>query len=429
MASKGNTKTAAAEYLETGNAPEVDVEEQGEGLDETLNEFQEEQEAATEEVEEVEEEQVVEEEAEEAPAKDPKTGKFTKKDAPVEEEQSEEEADGNVAEEDPKALPEEVAALPRVQELVQKEQQIEILSDLLAEGYGYDLTNPEQAFQRLRAERSDAAMLYAMIDGTLPASTLLSQLEDGVKKGVFQQDMVDRVQGSLTDHFATNGSLDKYLGDRGLAVVPQAVVNELLAEAKKHNVDFKVPSIKEAIEQKIKSDPTAALRQEIEALKRQISGGANAKYPATAQPKSNDPDYPDLTPDQVKVQKSADSEIKKFMKEKGVSDDLYPEYQKAVMEMVKSAPGGSTAIIKRIASGNYVDIRRLATSYHNTMVERAQRYAKGVSGNAPKIVKKAGSSSNTGKTGTSTAKPGVKGKKVLTKEDRVNAVLQAFENQ
>src|ERR1700704_1558681 len=181
MASKGNTKNAAEEYLRTGSAPEIVTDEkpETENLDEQLDGLAAEQ----------GDEELQEAEAEKAPApqdkkenkadkKAPKEEKPAPEEAP-EEEGTEEDADGNVADVDPNALPAEVAELPRVQALLETEDQINILKDALTEGYAIDTADFPKAVQQLRLERSDAHMLYQIIDQTLPAASFLSNLEKG----------------------------------------------------------------------------------------------------------------------------------------------------------------------------------------------------------------------------------------------------------
>jgi hypothetical protein len=208
MASKGNTKKAAEEFLRTGSAPEITVEEtqETENLDEQLDELAAEQEETEDAAEETQEEQV-EEQQEEAPQekldKKPVKKEEQAAEETPEEEESEEEADGNVADPDPDALPEEIAALPRVQALVQAEEQLNIIKDALVEGYAIDTADFGKAVNQLRLERADAHLLYQIIDQTVPASTFLSNLE----KGFDQKKVVEPIFLSIADHLGRNGFL------------------------------------------------------------------------------------------------------------------------------------------------------------------------------------------------------------------------------
>ena len=399
MASKGNTKNAAEEFLRTGSAPEVVTEEtqETENLDEQLDELAAEQENAEEATEQTQEEQA-EQQIEEAPqGKKEKTAKKEEKTAEETAEENEvEEADGNVADEDPNALPAEIAELPRVQALLETEEQINILKDALAEGYAIDTADFGKAVQQLRLERSDAHMLYQIIDQTLPASSFLSNLE----KGFDQKKVVEPIYLNIADHLGKNGFLEAYLDMRGFKLVAKDQAGTGAAAP---------GTLGQAVNGAAKGNPE--LQPLVEQIK-QLQARLDGKVPG--QPGQ-------LTPEEQKHETGFEDEIKRLMKDKSVDEKFFPDYKTAIIQMVKQYPGGSKAIMDRIAKGNFVDVRRFFTNHNNAQLERAKAYMKPVTAGSKRIVVKKPSSGNGA---TSNPKPGTK--KVATKQDRISQALQGL---
>jgi hypothetical protein len=395
MASKGNTKKAAEEFLKTGVAPEIvtdekqeegDLEEQ---LDELAAEQEGEEEAPAEDAEEVEE----------APKPD-KKDKKTKEEAPAEdaeEEEEAEEADGNVADEDPNALPEEVAALPRVQALLKAEEEINVLKDALAEGYSIDAEKDfPAAIKQLRLERSDAHMLYQIIDQTLPVSSFLTNLE----KGFDQKKIVEPIYLNMCDHLGKNGFLEAYVGMRGFKLVPKDQTGNGAAPG----------TLGQAVDGAAKGNPE--LQPLVEQIK-QLQARLDGKTPGAAG---------QLTPDERKAEDGFEGEIKRLMAEKSIAEDLFGDFKSAIIQAINQYPGGAAAIKNRIAKGNFVDVRRFFTNHNNAQLERAQKYLKPVNAGSKKVVVKPGA----GK-GNATPKPNSKKPPVpMTQAQRRAKVLEAF---
>ena len=399
MASKGNTKNAAEEYLRTGSAPEIVTDEkpETENLDEQLDGLAAEQ----------GDEELQEAEAEKAPApqdkkenkadkKAPKEEKPAPEEAP-EEEGTEEDADGNVADVDPNALPAEVAELPRVQALLETEDQINILKDALTEGYAIDTADFPKAVQQLRLERSDAHMLYQIIDQTLPAASFLSNLE----KGFDQKKVVEPIYLNIADHLGKNGFLEAYLGMRGFKLVAKDDTGANGAAP---------GTLGQAANGAARGNPE--LQPLVEQI-RQLQARLDGKVPGQ---------QGQLTPEDQKHETSFENEIKRLMKERNLSEDFFGDYKTAIIQMVNSYPGGSKAIKDRIVKGNLVDVRRFFTNHNNAQLERAQKYLKPVNSGARKAVAGKPGSGNK----APSPKPGAKKPAVATKQDRVAQALQGF---
>lgn len=397
MASKGNTKKAAEEFLKTGSAPEVVTEEtqETESLDEQLDGLAAEQESAEEITEEAQEGQA-EQQAEEPPKKEKKAAKQEDKpaeDAP-EEGEAEEEADGNVADADPDALPEEIAALPRVQALQKAEEELNIIKDALVEGYAIDTADFGKAVNQLRLERADAHLLYKIIDQELPASTFLTNLE----KGFDQKKVVEPIYLSFADHLGRNGFLEAYIDKRGFKLVPKdgtpgaapGTLGQAASGASRVNPELQ------------------PLMEQITKLQQQINGGGS-------QPGQ-------LTPEEQKHEAGFEGEIKRLMKEKNVDEKFFGDFKGAIIQMVNQYPGGAKAIKDRIAKGNFVDVRRFFANYSNAQFERAKAYMKPVTAGAKKVVVKKPGSGNA----APAAKPGAKKPAVVTKQDRIQRALQGM---
>lgn len=406
MASKGNTKKAAEEFLKTGAAPELnlDNDQDPENLDEQLDELAAEQEETEEATEETQEEEVEQDETpEEKPGKKTEKKPAKKEEQATEddseEEESEEDADGNVADEDPDALPEEVAALPRVQALVQAEEQLNTIKDALVEGYGIDTTDFGKAVNQLRLERSDAHMLYQIIDQTLPASSFLSNLE----KGFDQKKVVEPIFLSIADHLGRNGFLEAYIDHRGFKLVPKDQAGNTGAQA---------GSLGTAVTNASKVSPEMQkVMDQLTNLQQQISGGGANRQPGQ------------LSAQDQQHETTFENEVKRLMKEKNVDPKFFGDFKTAIVQMVNQYPGGSKAIKDRIAKGNFVDVRRFFTTHNNAQLERAKQYMKTASTGKKVVVKKPG----TPNAAPTTQKPGSKKAPApLSKDQRKAKLLQAL---
>jgi hypothetical protein len=399
MASKGNTKNAAEEFLRTGSAPEVvtDETQETENLDEQLDELAAEQENAAEATEQPQEEQA-EQQVDEAPqGKKEKPGKKEEKTADETAEEDEvKEADGNVADEDPNALPAEIAELPRVQALLETEEQINILKDALAEGYAIDTADFPKAVQQLRLERTDAHMLYQIIDQTLPVGTLLSNLE----RDFDQKKVVEPIYLNMADHLGKNGFLEAYLDMRGFKLVAKDQAGTGAAAP---------GTLGQAVNGAAKGNPE--LQPLVEQIK-QLQARLDGKVPGQ---------LGQLTPEEQKHETGFENEIKRLMKDKSVDEKFFPDYKTAIIQMVKQYPGGSRAIMDRIAKGNFVDVRRFFTNHNNAQLERAKAYMKPVTAGSKRIVVKKPSPGNGA---ASNLKPGAK--KIATKQDRISQAIQGL---
>ncbi len=401
MASKGNTKKAAEEFLRTGVAPEIVTDEkQEEGdLEEQLDELAAEQEGEepAEDGEAVEEQEAPQEKPEKKGDKKPakKDEKAAEEDS--EEEESEEEADGNVADEDPNALPEEVAALPRVQALLKAEEEINVLKDALAEGYAIDAEKDfPAAIKQLRSERSDAHMLYQIIDQTLPVSSFLKNLE----KGFDQKKIVEPIYLNMCDHLGKNGFLEAYVGMRGFKLVPKDQTGNGAAPG----------TLGQAVDGAAKGNPELQpLVEQIKQLQARLDGKTQG---AAGQ----------LTPDERKAEDSFEGEIKKLMAEKNLAEDLFGDFKSAIIQTINQYPGGAAAIKNRIAKGNFVDVRRFFTNHNNAQLERAQKYLKPVNAGSKKVVVKPGAGKGNATPKTGSKKPSVP----MTQAQRRAKVLEVF---
>lgn len=407
MAADKSKKTknaeAALEFLRTGEAPEVEVQEEESNLDEQLDELAEEQAEATESEEEQEGE--AEEEAEEPePQPEPKKKTSKKSEPEVVDEEEEGDADGNEADVDPNELPEEVANLPRVQALVQAEEQLNVVKDALLDGYANPYLTGEspdfmKAIGHLQLERKDAAVLYGILDGNIPASEFLSQIE---KNKAFES-VTEKIFSSLVDHLAGNGFIEWYIGQKGYKVV-KSDADPMAAAA----------DLKSGLNAAAKVDPTIKpLLDKIESLEKRLGGG-----PANA----GAVDAEGLNVEERKYEDGFNGEIKRLLKEKNVPEEkFFQEYKKAIIAGVQSYPGGTKAIMDRIAKGNFVDVKRLFALHNNEMLSRAAAYKQGTTAPVKKIIKTPG---NTGKTVTPAAK-GTKKKAPMTAEQAKKARLDA----
>lgn len=402
MASKGKTKDHATEYLETGNLPETPVGAESEDLDEQLDSLAEEQ---AEQEADIEVEAESEAEEEPKPAKDKKDAK--KEDKPAKEESeedeqaAEEDVDGNVADEDPNILPEEVEQLPRVQELLKSEEAVNILKDALTEGYAISTEDMPKAIEQLRLERADAHMFYQIIDGILPASTFLVNLENAYGKGEGRAKVVEPIYLSMADHLARNGFLEAYLGRLGFTLAPATAPDGTPAKA------ANPANFQEALKASNQLDPNKAIMDEINKLRQQISQG-----PAP------------VNADNQKYETAFENELKRLMAEKKVPEDFFADYKTGVVEMIKRYPGGSKAILDRIVKGNYSDVKRFFTNFNNNAIERAQKYNKSLTSTAKKVTTGKPGVKTPANKGNSAVKPNAAKKvKVITKEDRLSKAL------
>jgi hypothetical protein len=398
-------RDAALQYLATGEAAAATevIEDDGADIDQTIEEI-------AGEVEETVEEPVAEDEAEqeaepEVPAEKPKKGAKPVKEVVEEAEEApaEEDVDGNVADVDPNALPEEYLENPRVQELVKAEEYVNILKDSLANGYAIDFEkDPMEALRMVNEQRKDAALLYGMLDGQTPASTLLAAVE----KNPQFANMVEPIFTSLIEHLGAKGFADWYLDKKGFKIVPKDVVTPA-AKPKA------VWGTTEETDPKLKP-----LLDKITQLESKLGGGGAAGANG-------------MTPEETQHEANFEGEIKRLMKDKGVPEDkFFGEYKSAIVQMIRTYPGGQKAIMDRIAKGNYVDVKRFFANHNNAMIARADAYKKGSTASVPKkTVTPAKSATNSGKTAAPVAKKKAPLSDEQAKKARLDAGLKALNEQ
>ncbi|MGH7485099.1 MAG: hypothetical protein ACREMY_05755, partial [bacterium] len=281
----------------------------------------------------------------------------------------------------------------RVQALLKAEEDINVLKDALAEGYAIDAEKDfPAAINQLRLERSDAHMLYQIIDQTLPASSFLANLE----KGFDQKKVVEPIYLNMCDHLGKNGFLEAYLGMRGFQLVPKGQAGTTGAAP---------GTLGQAVDGTKGNPELQPLVEQIRQLQARLDG----KTPGQ------------LTPDERKAEDGFEGEIKRLMGEKNLSGDLFADFKSAIIQAINQYPGGSAAIKNRIAKGNFVDVRRFFTGHNNAQLERAKKYMKPVGAGGKKVAAKPGAGSN------ATPKPdGKKPAAPLTQAERRAKVMEAF---
>lgn len=392
---KAKNQQAALEYLRTGEAPEPQETEDGQELDEQLEELAEEQEASEEVVEEeAAEEEQAEKPEEKKPAKkdDKKPAKEGKKptkkeeaaeaEEEVEEEAEEGDTDGNVADEDPNVLSEEVAALPRVQALLKEEEFSNMTKDVMMEGYANpyltgENPDPVKALAHLRLERQDAAALYAILDGTLPAAEFLKQIETSKNPKILAE--TERIFTNITEHLGTNGFLQWYLDQKGFTIAPKD------PKAAQPAAGAKVPNPFAKTEPNV-SPELKPLLDKIAALEGKLPGAGNGQVNERG-----------LNAEEEKAEQGFEGEIKRLMKEKGVPEDkFFADYKTGIVKKIVEYVG-SAAVKQRIAKGVYIDVKRFFTEINNDMIARAEAYKKSTTTGVKKTVVTPKSSTNTGK--------------------------------
>lgn len=302
------------------------------------------------------------------------------------------EKNGNVADPDPNALPEDVEALPRVQELIKSEQIANNFLDLLAEGYAIDTEDPQKALEQLRLERSDAHLLYSIVDGRADAGAFLDMLADPQK---YSHDIAERVFTQLSNSMAKLGFLQSYIAASGYRLVPIAQTS----------ADGTV-------------DPAATpnpLEQRVNQLASTLEQQQQAQRNADAQRDSER-----VAADKQVVFETFVKECNRLAEAKGVDKEFWPEYANQIAAGIK----GNPAILKRIREGKFVDVQRLFTLHHNGQIQRFQKWSTAAS--AGKTARNA-QVPKTPAGGSTPAPSGAPTKRnVSTYESRVAAVVDAL---
>jgi hypothetical protein len=232
-------------------------------------------------------------------------------------------------EEDPNALPEELKDHPRILALTKAEEHLQAFTDTLADSeypIEFDAAKPEEAMKEVALRLNDAHVLYEIINGKTDPSALFDVLESEYPRGVYE------------------GVMQR---------IVNYVVEKGLVQAAGEEEDGEAGDLKDPLEKKI-----AELSAEVKRLKK---GGAadpaaerdrNAREAATRDKAEKTRVFGEFT-----------KKVEALAAKAGLDKELVPDYVNAISRMV----GGKRPILQRIAKGNFVDVEKSFTEYHNRM--------------------------------------------------------------
>ncbi len=261
--------------------------------------------------------------------------------------------------------------------------------DLLAEGYAIDTDNPEEALKQLRLERSDAHLLYDIVNGKADAANFLNMLADPQK---YDHRIAEQVFTQLANGLSAQGFLQAYISASGYKLVPIGQAGEAAAAG----------------------DPPNPLEARINQLASTLEQHQQAQRNADAQ-KENER----TSADKKAVYDSFIGECDRLAKAKGVDPEFWPEYANQISAQIK----GNPAILKRIKEGKFVDVQRLFTLHHNSQVQRFQKWSQTAS--AGKTARNA-QIPKTPAGGSTPAPSGSPKRSLASAESRIAAVVSAL---